>query len=208
MSMHHARFIVTILACAAVLLGCSQPKPVKTIDNLKAAYNGESNASAKYAKYAERATAEGLPAVAKLFEAASKAEAIHAANHKKTLEKLGATIAGPDLKPVDVKTTKENLADAIAGETHEFESMYPEFIAAAESENSADAKKSFTWALDTEKKHKNFYQAALDGLTAGTVAPAPVQWYVCPVCGNTYDEATMKAACDFCGTKKGAFIIV
>jgi rubrerythrin len=146
--------------------------------------------------------------VAKLFEAASKAEAIHAANHRKVLEKLGETIAGPDLKPVDVKTTKDNLTDAIAGETHEFESMYPGFIAAAEAENNPDAKKSFTWALDTEKKHRDFYQAALDALNAGTPPAAPVPWYVCPVCGNTYDEATMKAACDFCGTKRSAFITV
>jgi rubrerythrin len=203
-----ARCIVTLMACAIVIAGCGQQKPVKTIDNLKAAYNGESNASAKYAKYAERAAAEGLPAVAKLFEAASKAEAIHAANHRKVLEKLGETIAGPDLKPVDVKTTKDNLTDAIAGETHEFESMYPGFIAAAEAENNPDAKKSFTWALDTEKKHRDFYQAALDALNAGTPPAAPVPWYVCPVCGNTYDEATMKAACDFCGTKRSAFITV
>ena len=53
----------------------------KTIENLKAAITGESTASATYAAYAAKAAQEGQPLIQKLFEAASKAESVHAANH-------------------------------------------------------------------------------------------------------------------------------
>ena len=133
-------------------------KPVKTIENLKAAYNGESTASAKYAAFAEKAKAEGFDTVAVMFLATSKAEAIHAANHLKVLEKLGDKIEGPQIGTFDVMSTTENLADAIKGETYEIETMYPGFISAAETEKVSDAVKSFTWANDTEKKHQAFYK--------------------------------------------------
>jgi len=81
---------LTFISAMLLIFGCAT-KPVKTIENLKAAYNGESTASAKYAAFAEKAKAEGLDTVAVMFLATSKAEAIHAANHLKVLEKLGET---------------------------------------------------------------------------------------------------------------------
>ncbi|MCK7536953.1 MAG: rubrerythrin family protein [Marinilabiliales bacterium] len=133
------------------MMSCSQQKPVKTIENLKAAYNGESTASAKYAQFAAKAAEEGFDTIAKMFLATSKSEAIHADNHKKVLEKLGEKVEGLTLGSIEVKTTAENLADAINGESYEIETMGSEFIAVRDSENSPDAKKSFTWALDTER---------------------------------------------------------
>lgn len=188
------------------LITSCAPNPVKTIENLKAAYNGESTASAKYAAFAEKAKAEGLDTVAVMFLATSKAEAIHAANHLKVLEKLGEKVAGPQIGAFDVLSTSENLADAIKGETHEVNSMYPEFIAAAEKEKSSDAVKSFTWAIDTEKKHQTFYNTALAAVSAGGEKNLPVNWLVCPVCGNTYDAGTVTEACDFCMTAKEKYI--
>ena len=85
-----ARLIMLTFA-AGLISGCA-PKPVKTVENLKAAYNGESTASAKYAAFAEKAKAEGFDTVAVMFLATSKAEAIHAANHLKVLEKLGVQV--------------------------------------------------------------------------------------------------------------------
>ena len=86
----------------------------KTIENLKAAITGESTASATYAAYAAKAAQEGQPLIQKLFEAASKAESVHAANHNKVLEKLGATMDPIDIQ-IHVGTTAENLKAAIAG---------------------------------------------------------------------------------------------
>jgi rubrerythrin len=198
--------LILVLAAISLLYGCST-KPVKTIENLKYAYNGESTASAKYAAFADKAKAEGFNNVAVMFMATSKAEAIHAENHRKVLEKLGVKVEGPQIGAFNVRTTAENIADAGIGETGEIESMYPGFIAAAEKEKCADAVKSFTWAIDTEKKHKAFYNTALDALNAGGEKSLPAQWFVCPVCGNTYDVATVAAACDFCMTPKDKFIV-
>ncbi len=177
----------------------------KSIEGLKAAFNGESTASAKYAKFAEAAQKEGFANVAKMFLATSKAEAVHALNHKKVLTKLGVVVAGPEIGKFEVKTTAENLVDAAGGETHEFTEMYPGFIKAAEDEKQNGAKKSFTWAMDTEKKHNDFYKKAADAIKAGKEKSFPGVWYVCLVCGNTYDSTTVKEACDFCMTPKEKF---
>jgi rubrerythrin len=198
------RLMLFVLA-VGLTFGCAT-KPVKTIENLKAAYNGESTASAKYAAFAERAKTEGFDTVAVMFLATSKAEAIHAANHLKVLEKLGEKIAGPEIGSFTVLTTAENLSDAIKGETYEIETMYPGFIETAKTEKSSDAVKSFTWALDTEKKHQAFYLAALTALNGGGEKTLPDKWFVCPVCGNTYDAGSVTAKCDFCMTPKEKFL--
>jgi rubrerythrin len=199
-----SRLIIFTLTLGLVL-SCS-PKPVKTIENLKAAYNGESTASAKYAAFAEKAKTEGLDTVAVMFLATSKAEAIHADNHRKVLEKLGEKAGAPQIGVFTVLSTAENIADAIKGETYEIDTMYPGFIGAAENEKCADAVKSFTWAFDTEKKHQVFYKAALEALNGGGEKSLPANWFVCPVCGNTYDIGTVATACDFCMTSKEKFI--
>ena len=190
-----------------IIASCSQPKPVKTIENLKAGIKGETTASAKYAAFAEKARAEGLDTVAKLFDAASRAEGIHAANHSKVLEGLGEKME--EFKPeFEVKTTAENLQAAIEGESYEVATMYPQFLADAKAEKVEKAIKSFTWAFDTEKKHQEFYKKALAAVQANAENTLPFEYAVCPVCGNTYDKATITEKCDFCGTAKDKFIII
>jgi rubrerythrin len=200
-----ARFLSLSLA-ALLLFGCMS-KPVKSIENLKAAYNGESTASAKYAAFAEKAKAEGFDTVAVMFMATSKAESVHAANHLKALEKLGEKISGPQIEAFSVMSTAENLTDAIKGESYEIQTMYPGFISEAEKEKAKDAVKSFSWAVDTEKKHAAFYQKALDAINKGNENGLSIGWQVCPVCGNTYETASVPAACDFCMTSKSKFIV-
>jgi rubrerythrin len=177
----------------------------KTIENLKAAFKGESTASAKYAAYAEQARKEGFTQISFMFEATSKAESIHAVNHKTVIEKMGQK---PDpVKPeFTVKTTKENLQDAIEGETYEMTKMYPDFIATAKTEDAAGAVKSFRWAMETEKKHQLMYQNALNALNAKKVESLSKVYWVCPKCGNTYDIPKPEASCSFCSTKSDKFI--
>jgi rubrerythrin len=177
----------------------------KTIENLRAGFKGESTASAKYAAYAEQAKKEGLSRIATMFEATSKAEKIHAANHQTVLEKMGQKV--DPIKPeFTVKTTKENLEDAIKGESYEMTTMYPGFIATAKVEDATAASKSFRWAMDTEKKHQVMYQNALNALNAKTADTLPKVYWVCPKCGNTYDVAKPEATCSFCSTKSEKYI--
>lgn len=162
----------------------SQP-PVtagKTLDNLMAAYEGESNAHAKYIAFAKAADEEGFGAVGSLFRAAARAEEIHAKNHAEVIKKLGGD-AKAEIKKVEAKTTKENLQAAVEGENYERLQMYPEFIKKAKTENLPDAIRTFNYAKTAEEEHAALFQTVLKNMD---------QWkgpkkdfYVCAVCGYT-----------------------
>jgi len=169
----------------------------KTLDNLLAAYNGESNAHAKYLEYAKKADAEGYGKVASLFRAAASAEKIHLTNHAQVIESMGGTPKADIQLPV-IKSTKENLEDAVKGESYEQSTMYPEFISQATQEKNSDAIRTFTYALAAEAEHAKLYKAALADLsnwkTQNTV------FYVCPTCGYTVETKPTFQACPVCST--------
>ena len=191
--------------CLIAFAACNKSKPVKTIGNLKAGIKGETTASAKYAAFAQKAKEEGNDTIAKLFEAASKAESIHAANHSKVLEELGEKMDAftPEF---EVKTTAENLQAAIDGESDEVNKMYPQFLADAKAENVEKAEKTFNWANDTEKKHLQFYINALNALKQNAENTLAFEYAVCPVCGNTYEKRFLDEKCAFCQTPKEKFL--
>lgn len=200
------KIFVLLLIVVIAFTGCKQPKPVNTIANLKEGIKGESTASAKYASFAQKAREEGYDTIALLFDAASKAESIHATNHTKVLESLKEKM--DEFTPeFEVKTTLENLQAAIEGETYEVNTMYLKFLEDAKAEKAEKATKSFTWASDTEKKHIEFYTKALESIKAGSESAIPLHYAVCPVCGNTYDQANIDEKCAFCQTGKEKFIL-
>ena len=161
----------------------------KTEQNLRDAFAGESQANRKYLAFGEKAEKEGYAQVAKLFRAAAAAETVHAHAHLRTLKGVGSTA--------------ENLKEAIAGETHEFKSMYPEMIEAAKAEDQKAALLSFTYANDVEKVHADLYTKALDNLDSLEAA----DYYVCNVCGYTCENEPPDV-CPVCKAKKKAFFKV
>ena len=160
---------------------------LKTEQNLKDAFAGESQANRRYLAFAVSADKEGYPQAAKLFRAAAEAETIHAHNHLKALK--------------GIKSTKENLVEAIAGETHEFKSMYPIMLEAAKAEGNKEAERSFHYANEVEKIHAQLYQKLLDSPSAGKETYA---YYVCPVCGYTAEKEPPDS-CPVCGTRGKMF---
>lgn len=201
------KILLFALVSVMIFSGCQRIQPTKTIENLKAGIKGETTASAKYAAFAQKAKEEGNANIASLFLAASKAEAIHAANHTKVLESLGQKMEAftPEF---EVKTTAENLKAAEEGENYESTKMYPQFIADAKAERILKAEKSFNWANDTEKKHEKFYASASSSLAAGSQNTLPANYVVCPTCGNTYDKNKMDEKCAFCQTKNSKFVAI
>jgi rubrerythrin len=159
----------------------------KTEQSLKEAFAGESRANRKYLAFAGKADQEGYPQVARLFRAAAEAETIHAHNHLRALK--------------GVKSTKENLQEAIAGETHEFKKMYPEMIEAAKAEGQKDALRTFNFANEVEKVHARLYQKLLDGLEK---PQENYPYYICPVCGFTAEKEP-PGTCPVCGVKGEMF---
>jgi rubrerythrin len=154
-----------------------------TVDNVKEAFAGESQANRKYQTFSDKAAEEGFKNIATLYKAASEAEAIHA---KKLLKVLAA-----------VGSSEKNLEASIAGETHEFTSMYPGFIKIAEAENKSDAVLAFTFAMKAEQVHASLYKKALDAVKSGNDLGRE-KVFLCPVCGNI-ELGKVPDKCPICG---------
>ena len=178
----------------------------KTINNMQDAFNGESNATARYAAFSKKANEEGFKEIALLFKAASLAESIHANNHKAVLEEMGVAVK-PAVLDVKVQSTKENLEFAIKGETYEATTMYPNFLKDADAAGNQLALISLNYAYKTEKKHKAFYEIALAALNNNTTNTLASTYFVFPTCGNTY-ETTAPKRCGISMTSGERFIKV
>ena len=121
-----------------------------SIENLKNAFAGESQANRRYLAFAKKADEEGFPQVAKLFRVAAEAETIHALNH---LRIIG-----------EIKSTVENLKTAVSGETFEFKNMYPGYLNTAKQEKNGQAVWSFDVANKVEQIHAGLFSKAVDAL--------------------------------------------
>jgi rubrerythrin len=164
----------------------------KSVEDLKRAFAGESQANRRYLAFARKAEEEGFSQVAKLFRAAAEAETVHALNH--------VSIMG------EVKSTAENLGTAISGETFEFKTMYPEYLAVAKKEGNQQAAWSFNVANKVEEIHAGLFGKAAEALKSGKQPPS-VDYSICGVCGNTVEgEAPEK--CPICGAPKAKFFKV
>jgi rubrerythrin len=160
----------------------------KTMENLKEAFAGESQANRRYLAYAQKADEEGYPQAARMFRAAAAAETVHAHAHLRAMNGIG--------------TTSENLKDAVAGETQEFKNMYPAMIEAADAEGHSQAATSFRFANQVEETHAKLYQGILDSLDG---AQEEYPYFVCPVCGHTVGKAAPEK-CPVCGTPGSKFM--
>ncbi len=160
-----------------------------TLENLQEAFAGESQANRRYLFSAEKAEKEGHPQIARLFRATAEAETVHARNH---LEVMGG-----------IRSTRDNLGEAIKGEHHEFTEMYPGFIEQAKAEGNNGAETSFYYANAVEKIHYNLYQQALDALGTGQKLKDE-SYYVCQVCGYTVAGEAPKH-CPMCGAPGDKF---
>jgi rubrerythrin len=159
----------------------------KTIEDLKEAFAGESQANRKYLAFAKKADEEGYPQVARLFRAAAAAETVHAHNHLKVME--------------GIKSTAENLQVAIQGENYESVSMYPAFVKDAEEEDNQKALRSFRDAMEVEKIHERLYREALENFGK---SDEQYDYYVCPVCGYTHAR-NAPDRCPVCGARGDRF---
>jgi rubrerythrin len=161
----------------------------KTTENLKAAFAGESQAHMKYIAFSEKAKKEGLPNIARLFQAVSYAEQVHAIAHYNVV--------------TGVKSTADNLETAIGGENYEVNTMYPDFRKDAEKEGEKGALTTIRFALEAEKIHAVMYGRAKQSAAAGKDLQIG-DIYICPVCGHTA-EGNAPESCPVCGAKKDSF---
>ena len=153
-----------------------------TVENLKVAFAGESQANRKYLAFAQQAQKEGYPQIARLFRAAAEAETLHALAHLANMGGIGSTL--------------ENLRAAVSGETYEFKEMYPPMVEQAKAENHK-ARHMLGFANAAEKVHAGLFAQALQALESGADLTG-MDVYLCPVCGDV-EFGHPPDKCPICG---------
>jgi len=162
-----------------------------TMDNLKEAFAGESQANQKYRAFAKKAEQDGYPNLARLFRITAEAERIHAEGHLKAMDEICSTV--------------ENLQSAIQGETFEYTKMYPPMLTQAEADGHK-AKRMFNYAIQIEEVHAKLFKMALEAIQQGKDLPE-TEFYLCPVCGRI-EFGKPTEACPTCGTKPDKFVLL
>lgn len=181
-----------------------------TIQDLLAAFEDETNAQAKYLAFAEKADAEQLHGAASLCRAAARSEHFHAANHARAARQLGVD-ARCTVREVEVKSTLENMREALEGEEHEIAEMYPEVLEQASKQKNQAVIRTFAWALEAEKAHARLYGEAVALLEAGrsdSWIEDAREFYVCPGCGYTAETRKRDENCPVCRCSQGEFEVV
>ena len=121
-----------------------------TIENLEAAFAGESMAHIKYLYFARLCRAQGDIASAEIFEATAAQEVQHAFGHMDLL------YSADELDPARC------LELAIEGETYEYTEMYPKFRHLAEQEQKSDAVREFDEQIEESRQHAIQFQQMLE----------------------------------------------
>lgn len=135
-------------------------KESKTLDNLKEAFAGESQANRRYLYFAKVADVEGLPEIAGNFKETADGETGHAHGHLDYMKSVGDPATG-----LPIGSTEKNLKSAIAGETHEYETMYPGMAKTAREEGFDDIAEWFETLAKAEKSHAGRFTKMLESLS-------------------------------------------
>ncbi|HJV86575.1 MAG TPA: rubrerythrin family protein [Noviherbaspirillum sp.] len=121
-----------------------------TIQNLEAAFAGESMAHIKYRYFAKIAREAGAEDVAKVFEETAEQEVMHAFGHLDLLY------------PKAQLTPAKALDIAIEGETYEYTEMYPKFRHLAVEEGNQAAVAEFDEQIAESKAHADSFRRTLE----------------------------------------------
>ncbi len=131
----------------------------KTHQNLKEAFAGESQANRRYLYFAKVADVEGFPEIAGNFKETADGETGHAHGHLDYLKQVGDPATG-----LPIGNTEKNLKAAVAGETYEYETMYPGMAKTARDEGFDDIAEWFETLAKAEKSHAGRFQKMLQVL--------------------------------------------
>lgn len=134
----------------------------KTLQNLKDAFAGESQANRRYLYFAAQADVEGESRVASVFRSTAEGETGHAHGHMNFLAKVGDPVTG-----CPIGSSRQNLVAAIEGETHEYTDMYPSMARVAREEGFEEIAEWFETLAKAERSHAHRFQKTLDRLIDG-----------------------------------------
>ena len=131
-------------------------KGSQTEKNLVDAFAAEAMANRRYLYFAAKADVEGYSDVATVFRSTAEGETGHAHGHMEYLEEVGDPTSG-----LPVGSTANNLKAAIAGETEEFDTLYPVMARTARDEGFDEIADWFETLARAERSHAARFQKAL-----------------------------------------------
>ena len=170
-------------------------KGSKTLENLKTAFAGESQARVKYQFFASKAKKDGYEQIAEIFTETSDNEKEHAKIWYKLIED-------------GVGDTVENLKAAIAGETYEYTDMYKEFAEIAREEGFEEIAEKFEQVGNIEREHEARYSKLLENIEADVVFKSDkVTVWKCRNCGYIFTGDKAPEVCPVCAHPQSFFEI-
>ncbi len=171
-------------------------KDSKTMNNLLAAFAGESQAHTKYLYYASKAKENGFEQIAAIFEETAKNEKEHA-------EIWFKLINGGKMPE-----TLNNLTDAAAGENYEWTDMYAGFAQTAREEGFEQIAFLFEGVAKIEKEHEERYRKLIGNINEGLVfsRDGDAIWQ-CRNCGHIFIGKSAPEVCPVCSHAKAYFQI-
>ena len=163
-----------------------------TLINLMKAFAGESMARNKYEYFANVAQKEGYRDIAAHFQRAANNEKVHAKLELKMYNQITAQ--------KDFGDTVENLNIAIAGESYENVTMYPDFAKIAKEEGFSDAARMLAGIGKIEIEHENMYRELLKRLETGAEFESDneEEEWICEVCGHVHRGKKALKKCPVC----------
>jgi hypothetical protein len=169
-------------------------KGTKTLENLLAAFAGESQARNKYTYYASKAKKEGYVQISNIFLETAANEKEHAELWFKLAHGIG--------------TTEENLLDAAEGENYEWTDMYKEMAATAREEGFPEIAAQMEGVAAIEKEHEERYRKLAANIKEGKVfaREEKVLWQ-CSNCGHQVYAEKAPQLCPVCKHPQAYFQI-
>lgn len=155
-----------------------------TIQNLEAAFAGESMANRKYLYFARRCRELGAVDVAEVFENTAAQETAHAFGHLELLY------------PSKELTVEKMLEMAVEGETYEYTEMYPKFRHLAMQEGETAAVREMDEQIEESREHAEMFQAVLEKAAKRFAALAKVEERHAGHYQDALDKARSKAAAE------------
>lgn len=180
-------------------------KGTQTEHNLLASFAGESQARSRYTLFAQKAIEEGYEQIAAIFLTTAAQELSHATQFFNLLE--GGMVEIKAAYPAGkVGTTKENLAEAAAGEHEEWGDLYANFAEVAQNEGFPLIALLYRNIAKVEQMHEARYLKLLERLENGEVfkSQEPTKWY-CRKCGYVVETKEAPKKCPVCGMPQGWF---
>lgn len=155
-----------------------------TIQNLEAAFAGESMANRKYLYFARRCRELGAVDVAEVFENTAAQETAHAFGHLELLY------------PSKELTVERMLEMAVEGETYEYTEMYPKFRHLAMQEGETAAVREMDEQIEESREHAEMFQAVLEKAAKRFAALAKVEERHAGHYQDALDQVRSKAAAE------------